>query len=330
MWCSPRGQRRLGFTLIELLVVIAIIAVLIGLLLPAIQKVREAANRISCSNNLKQIGLANHNYSLNSGGFLVPITIAQAPVGSGMREVLEPDGFAMWSTLLLPYIEQDSLGNMWILERQLTRQPPAAYQQQIKTYLCPSRPAPVLRIGDFATPGGGIGDYCPNYGTIPGVNNNNADGPMIEATQTVGTDASGFFIITSWRPRVRITDVTDGTSNTLMFGEKHIRRASLRGRNEDRSIFGGQNNSTRRVAGIQLNNTANVRPLARPDETLTGAPPAGSTVPGFANQRFGGPHPSICMFVFCDGSVKSLQINININTLTALATRSRNDIPGDF
>ena len=86
--------------------------------------------------------------------------------------------------------------------------------------------------------------------------------------------------------------------------------ARLRGRNEDRSIFGGQNNSTRRVAGIQSNNTANRRPLAHPlDQNGE-----------FANQRFGGPHTGVCLFAFCDGSIKPVKLSVDIVTLTALAT----------
>src|SRR5262249_33893842 len=149
-------NKRIGFTLIELLVVIAIIAILIGLLVPAVQKVRDAASRASCQNNLKQIGLAAHAFH-DARGFLVPAWIGD--------NSLDPDGWATWAVLLLPYVEQDSLFKLWDLRYPASKQLPAAYQQQLPVYHCPARPEFVLSIGDFATPGGGLSDYGASFGT---------------------------------------------------------------------------------------------------------------------------------------------------------------------
>ena len=299
--------RRAAFTLIELLVVIAIIAILIGLLLPAVQKVREAAARLQCSNNLKQVGLATHNYH-DANQSLVP-----AWIGDNSKD---PDGWATWAVLLLPYLEQDSVYRLWDLRYPASKQSTAAYQQQLKMLHCPSRPDFVLSQGDFTTAGGGLTDYAAAFGTA--ANFVNSNGAIIPTNPPVSADAGGNPIYTSWRGQLNFGSVTDGTSSTLMFGEKHIRPASLRGKNEDRSVFGGQNNSVRRMAGTAPN--GDVRPL-RPANDQNGVK---------ANESFGGPHTGVTQFVFVDGSVRPLSLTTDLQTLSNLITRAGGEVVSNY
>jgi prepilin-type N-terminal cleavage/methylation domain-containing protein len=122
----PPGRRRAGFTLIEMLVVIAIISILVGLLLPAVQKAREAASRLSCLNNLKQLNLALHLYHDDYG------TLPQARVGPQ---------HATWAVLILPYIEQQNLHRQWQLDRTYYQQSDTARLTQVPLFFCPSRRA---------------------------------------------------------------------------------------------------------------------------------------------------------------------------------------------
>jgi prepilin-type N-terminal cleavage/methylation domain-containing protein/prepilin-type processing-associated H-X9-DG protein len=303
----PSQLRRSGFTLIELLVVIAIIAILIGLLLPAVQKVRDAAARISCSNNLKQIGLATHNFH-DANQFLVP-----AWIGDNSKD---PDGWATWAVLLLPYLEQDNVYKLWDLRYPASKQTPAAYQQQLKLLHCPSRPDFVLSQGDFSAAGGGLTDYAACFGTSALFVN--STGAIIPCNPPQSLDGSGNPIYTTWRGQLNFLSVTDGTSNTLMFGEKHVRPNSLRGKNEDRSAFGGQNNSVRRMAGVAPN--GDLRPL-RPANDQNGVK---------ANESFGGPHAGVTQFVFVDGSVRSLPLSTDLQTLTNLITRNDGQVVPNF
>jgi prepilin-type N-terminal cleavage/methylation domain-containing protein len=199
-----RRTVRLAFTLIELLVVIAIIAVLIGLILPAVQRVREAASRAKCQNNLKQIGLALHTFHDAYNVF---------PPGLGAmgdRQVMRPDPgpvylptvpsnlrYASWMTWLLPFLEQDAL----FRTMRRTEKPTDPYGPPLSIFLCPSD-ARVNTVFD------GLNGVRPTtfYAGVSGTANNNGRWPICD----------GVLYRSS---KTRLDDIADGTSNTLMVGE---------------------------------------------------------------------------------------------------------------
>ena len=197
----PRN-RGAGFTLIELLVVIAIMAILIGLLVPAVQKVRESAARLQCQNNLKQIGLAMHSYH-DANKVLPPGYAANGSYVDGANDTAPGWG---WAAFILPFIEQDAAYRQIDWTRPLQSQPVA--QTVIPLFLCPSD---VVSPSPFAITDAGMGTLA-------------LAAPSSYAA-TVGQDASdvadptgdGIFYRNS---RTRLTDVTDGTSQTVMAGDR--------------------------------------------------------------------------------------------------------------
>jgi len=210
-------NRRSAFTLIELLVVIAIIAVLISLLLPAVQSAREAARRAQCINNLKQIGLALHNYQSSTGGF---------PLGHTKVQVYSGNDYSTWvgwsaHALMLPYLEQNTIYNSCNFSHTgfgFTFTPgdqinSTAAHTRINAFLCPSNPisnSPVIGLytGGNVTPT----DYAGSIGTTTH--------DLTQGAETTSTNkaypTTGIFAC--WLS-YDIRDITDGTSNTIAFGE---------------------------------------------------------------------------------------------------------------
>jgi prepilin-type N-terminal cleavage/methylation domain-containing protein/prepilin-type processing-associated H-X9-DG protein len=197
-----RPAVRSAFTLIELLVVIAITAVLVGMLLPAVQKVRGAAARSQCQNNLKQIGLALHNYHDANKSF-PPGYRASGPYSDGATDTAPGWG---WAAYLLPYLEQDNLHRQLDFSQPIPNSP--AIQTPVKVYLCPSDvyPAGPFSVTDgfentlaLAAPSG--------YAACVGG----------DESDTTGPTGLGIFYRNS---QTRLAEVTDGTSQTILVGER--------------------------------------------------------------------------------------------------------------
>jgi prepilin-type processing-associated H-X9-DG protein len=316
--------------LIELLVVIAIIAVLIGLLLPAVQKVREAANRAKCQNNLKQQGLALHNHHDAQGYFPSssrPNNSATAPVRSA------------WATYVLNFIEQDNLARNydystnWDSSNNLP-----ISSQRVKIFECPSSPNPERMDGNQQK--APMGQWVPDvaitdYATISSVT------PHLAALNPRIRALPGLL---ERNRQNRIADVADGTSNTLLLVESAGRPALWRRSQQ----IGDPYNTTNPV---RVNGGGWAR--AASDFDLKGSSSDGSVFPGscavnctngddignyFPDPVYGTNgtgetyafHAGGANVLFGDGSVRFLSADIAIVTFAALVTRAGGEVPGDY
>jgi prepilin-type N-terminal cleavage/methylation domain-containing protein/prepilin-type processing-associated H-X9-DG protein len=292
-----RGPAK-GFTLIELLVVIAIIGILISLLLPAVQKVREAANRTKCANNMKQIALACINYE-TSHGALPPATVGPP---SGTQD------FATWAVLILPFIEQDNLYHRWDLGDIYAKQDPAMVKSPVSLFFCPTRGQPRISARGQESQYGLVADYlgCGGYGTDSDTSDPAHRGVIIDASSYV--IENGKWV--SCQGRVTMGNIPDGTSNTFMLGEKHITPAALQQTLDygDGSVYDHYyGRYSTRCAGP-------IYPLRGQYDSCGGNPAQ-------CYRGFGSWHSGICQFAFVDGHVQALNNSTSTDVLYLLAVR---------
>jgi prepilin-type N-terminal cleavage/methylation domain-containing protein/prepilin-type processing-associated H-X9-DG protein len=355
-------RARGAFTLIELLVVIAIIAILIGLLVPAVQKVREAAARMQCQNNLKQIGLALHNHhdtykAFPSGGTVYLEEDSKYATPSSLGSTTPADYRSQawgWAYQVLPYIEQS---NVWTLG---VTNGPLAKSSVIPIYVCPSRRGEMVDNGWFHC------DYAGNGGSnvVPGTSTparpygQNAGGqsdpsPTGVIVMNVAADnyvnaynaknGGGSFqkvvpplpILANMANVVRMLSITDGTSNTLFVGEKFISPKYYQPGNTGsgyRFQWGDLNGYTAgtgwdqvrygRFSPMQDNN--NMYYDACYDPTLAN-PRKCAQYPN-AVDMFGGPHDGGTPAVMCDGSVRMISYSISPLMMQNLANKADGNV----
>ena len=308
------GRRR-GFTLIELLVVIAIIAILIALLVPAVQKVRESAARAQCGNNLKNIGLAVLNFE--SEHKCLPASRGVYSYSGQLAELVnpnadEPDGdetyITTWATYILPQMDMMQVFQLWQLDSYgdtpdasgyyalpYVKQDTRAIQAVVPAYFCPTRRTPEsaglsLPSADRGVPGA-LGDYACNIGTTGDdvwngvLNPNDSPNGSFRIAQ-LGNGMHG----------LKIAQIVDGMSNTLGIGEKHIPLGKFGQNPWDCCIFDGGDNVVYTTA--QNNNFCSMRsgglnyPIAQSTQDQA--------------WKWGSWHPGLCQFVFLDGTVRPI------------------------
>jgi prepilin-type N-terminal cleavage/methylation domain-containing protein/prepilin-type processing-associated H-X9-DG protein len=314
----PTTTRRRGFTLIELMVVIAIVAILIGLLLPAVQKVREAAARAKCQNNLKQLGLALHNYHDANREF-PPAFVNKGPYG------MTPFSFAHgWAPFVLPYIELQQLYNLyrWDFPLYAVENQPVV-SRHLTIFQCPSTPEQdrYITFGPFQLFGtkGACGDYTVTLGVDAGL-------AQLGWVDSVG-DFRGALTHTpkpaltpSLNPTpTRFADLTDGTSNTILLAEDagRPRRWLARQSGPDQVLDGGAWNHFKGGIILQGKTVDGTTNLGTCPMNCTNAGEVYSFHPGGANA------------VFADGSVHFLREGMSIRVLARLITRAGGEVVSD-
>ena len=312
-------MNRKAFTLIELLVVIAIIAILIGLLLPAVQKVREAAARMQCQNNLKQLGLALHNYHDQHGYF--PPGALRSPASGAVTSFFTKFGVTTnnvrhsWAVFVLPFVEQGNVAALYNINADWAS---AANQQaretQMKVMICPSTPNGSNRFNEKTVNSLAIraagGDYAPNNGYGSGL-----EGAGLVDVRVSQARGGILQVNTSWS----IPEIADGTSNTILLSEDAGRPDRYQA---GRLISAG----TQTDGGWADHDNEHV---------VHGFTADGVTSPGPChtncsnNNETYAFHQGGANHVMADGSVRFVSASMNIREFVKLITRIGEDLPNE-
>jgi prepilin-type N-terminal cleavage/methylation domain-containing protein len=332
---ATANRRLRGFTLIELLVVIAIIAVLIALLLPAVQQAREAARRSQCKNNLKQIGLALHNYHDVYGMF---------PIGSNFaRGALAANGVGWgmsWWVGILPYIDQaplaskltcegshpGSLANSNVNFDGHAKNGPVVNGVRIPVMLCPSSVVPGVRKTGYE-----YSITCPTYVGISGASNDTTFTANSSSREWVGYQSGIMAVGGVLLPLfpVQMRDLTDGSSNTMVVGEQSAYGYSATGAqqilNSYHGFMCGADHTDYPVTRRAFNVTTIRYAINTVSTALTGIRENEGVNNGVFSGHEGGAH-----VVLGDGAVRFLSENMNLATLKRLATRDDGQVIGEF
>ncbi len=336
MYVPSKGRR--GFTLIELLVVIAIIAILVALLLPAVQQAREAARRSSCKNNLKQLGLAIHNYHDTFSTF-PPGYVQQFSAGT-----TEAASFWGWQTYLFPQMEQSALFDVLnVGDSQLPQAITAVLNQMdepIGALKCPSDSGPNVNNRTQ------ISNAAPALQSLATTNyigsNSSFGNPAVNsATMTTdvffetGANANGCF----WQnSKVQFRDITDGTSNTILVGERSWEMNNPGGTKRQCNagvVYGANSGETRNLRALFASGRVSINDG---NSVFTQGPPVAPNTSDNCQYGYSSLHTGGAQFLLADGSIRFISENIqhspdntaNNVVFENLLSRNDNNVIGEF